>query len=89
MDSLSVSRTRIANSLRNRGYYYFRPEFIEYLADSIQEPMKIALRLTMASNVPEMMLRRYRTGKVTRYASATRGEAHPTLSPHPGGTSSR
>lgn len=81
VDSLSVSRTRIANSLRNRGYYYFRPEFIEYLADSIREPMKIALRLTMASSVPEMMLRRYRTGKVTMYVFRNQGGGTPDTIP--------
>lgn len=81
VDSLSVSRTRIANSLRNRGYYYFRPEFIEYLADSIQNPMKIALRLTMASTVPEMMLKRYRTGKVTMYVFRNEGGGSPDTIP--------
>ncbi|MDE5961250.1 MAG: hypothetical protein K2H08_05995, partial [Duncaniella sp.] len=29
-DSLSVLRVEIANAVRNRGYYYFRPEYIQY-----------------------------------------------------------
>lgn len=65
VDSLASVRTKIAQTLRNRGYYYFSPEFIEYLADSIQNPGKIALRMTVASNLPAPALRRYRTGKVT------------------------
>ena len=33
-DSLSKERIVITNVLRNRGYYFFRPDYIEYLADS-------------------------------------------------------
>ena len=32
MDSLTLERKRISQLLRNRGYYYFRPEYMEYLA---------------------------------------------------------
>lgn len=65
VDSLSNARIKIANTLRNRGYYYFSPEYIEYLADSIQNPGKIALRMTVASNIPAPVLRRYYTRDVT------------------------
>lgn len=34
MDSLTLERKRISQLLRNRGYYYFRPEYMEYLADT-------------------------------------------------------
>ena len=77
VDSLAVSRTRIANSLRNKGYYYFRPDFIEYLADSIQEPTKIALRMMLASNIPSDMVKRYKTGKVTMYVFRNQGGGTP------------
>lgn len=75
-DSLAAARTRITNSLRNRGYYYFRPDYIEYLADSVQRPTHIALRLDLASNIPPFALRHYVTGKTTvvvnRYAGRQR-----------------
>lgn len=77
VDSLSVTRTRIANALRNKGYYYFRPDFIEYLADSIQEPTKIALRMVLASNIPSDMVKRYKTGKVTMYVFRNEGGGEP------------
>ena len=63
-DSLSTARNRIANGLRNRGYYFFRPDYIEYLADSIQNPGNIALRLDLASNIPSWAKAPYRTGNV-------------------------
>lgn len=64
VDSLSFARNRIANFLRNRGYYYFKPEFIEYLADSIQKPGSIDLRLTLGSNLPPQVIEPYKTGKI-------------------------
>lgn len=76
-DSLSVARTRIANSLRNRGYYYFRPEYIEYLADSVARPGHIALRMVVASNVPKEGLTQYRMGRVTVYAFRHDGAGEP------------
>lgn len=64
-DSLRVARTRLTNSLRNRGYYFFRPDYIEYLADSIGRPGTILMKLVIASNTPAFALRRYRTGDIT------------------------
>lgn len=77
VDSLSAVRVRITNSLRNRGYYYFRPDFIEYLADSIQAPRKIALRMMLAANIPSWMAARYKTGKVTMYLFRNQGGGTP------------
>lgn len=76
-DSLSVARTRITNVLRNRGYYYFKPEYIEYLADSLINPGHIALRLNCAANTPQSALRRYVTGDVTVYVNRANGGGTP------------
>lgn len=64
VDSLSDLRIHIANRMRNRGYYYFRPEYIEFLADSTITPHRIALKLSMAENVPALALRKFRTGNI-------------------------
>lgn len=76
-DSLSTARTRITNSLRNRGYYFFRPEFIEYLADSIAYPGEVELRLMLATNVPRFAMQPYTTGKVTMYVNRNQGGGVP------------
>ncbi len=76
-DSLSAARTRITNSLRNRGYYYFTPEFIEYLADSIEHRGRLAMKMVLGSNVPDFALQRYRTGKVTVYLDRYQGGGIP------------
>ncbi|MDE6399806.1 MAG: BamA/TamA family outer membrane protein [Muribaculaceae bacterium] len=64
VDSLSAERVRIANRLRNRGYYYFRPEYVEFLADSLITPGSIAIKMTLADNMPQMARTQYRTGKI-------------------------
>lgn len=76
-DSLSQVRVNIANAVRNKGYYFFRPEFIEYLADSTITPRRIALKLTVASNVSPHALARYRTGDVTTYIFRNQGGGTP------------
>ncbi len=64
VDSLSAARTDIANKLRNKGYYYFRPEYLEFLADSTITPHKIALKLNLSSSMPSLAYYPYRTGKI-------------------------
>lgn len=76
-DSLQNSRVAIATGLRNRGYYYFSPEFIEYLADTLQTPGRIALRLTVGKNVPQAALRKYYAGSVTMAVHRNRGRGTP------------
>lgn len=76
-DSLAQVRVNIANTLRNRGYYFFRPEYIEYLADSTITRGKIALRLDVASNMPRMARRSYVTGSVTTLIHRNEGGGTP------------
>lgn len=64
VDSLSDVRINITNRLRNRGYYYFRPEYIEFLADSLITPHKIALKIDLDPATPSIAMRQYRVGKV-------------------------
>lgn len=64
VDSLSAERVRIANAMRNRGYYYFRPEYIEFLADSLVTPERISLKFSIAGNTPKLALVRYKTGNI-------------------------
>lgn len=76
-DSLSAVRTRVANKLRNRGYYFFKPEFIEYLADSVAKPLSIDLRMALASNVVKPLLQCYTVGDVTVRVFRNKGGGTP------------
>lgn len=65
VDSLEQVRVDIVNSLRNKGYYYMRPDYIEFLADSTITPGSIALKITLADNIPSLATYAYKTGKIT------------------------
>jgi len=65
LDSLSAVRIDITNFLRNRGYYFFRPEYIQYLADSVQEHGVIHMRLIPSVDIPNNAKVRYRTNNIT------------------------
>lgn len=67
IDSLKDARIDIVNRMRNRGYYFFRPEYIEFLADSLINRGAITLKLTLASNIPELALKQYRTRNIYTY----------------------
>lgn len=77
IDSLSALRVNIANAVRNRGYYYFRPEFIQYLADSTLNPNRIALRLELADNLHPWALDRFSTGSITTTVHRANGSGTP------------
>ncbi len=65
LDTLTLERQRIARLLRNRGYYYFRPEYLEYLADTTISPQRVAVRLNLKPNIPAVALKPYRVGDIT------------------------
>ena len=64
LDSLSAVRIDITNYVRNRGYYFFRPEYIQYLADSVQDNGIIHLRLVESNDIPNNARMRYLTNDI-------------------------
>lgn len=76
-DSLSALRVDIANAVRNHGYYFFRPEYIQYLADSTITRHRIAMRLEVADNLHPWALDRFKTGEITTYIYRNNGGGTP------------
>ena len=64
-DSMSLERNRVASILRDRGYYYFRPEYIGYLADTSLAARRVALRMWLRPGAPPAVLVPYKVGRVT------------------------
>ncbi len=66
---LDEERQRIAKALRYRGYYYYRPDYLAYKADTIVVPGKVQLRVTPSPYTPQEAMRPYRIGdtRVTIY----------------------
>lgn len=77
IDSLSDARINIANAVRNKGYYFFKPEFIEYLADTTANRGRITLQLVLASNIHQGLLTRYKTGNITTVVHRNQGDGTP------------
>lgn len=85
-DSLGLVRNEITTVLRNRGYYFFQPQYIEYEADSIINPRHINLRMSLADNMPRFASLRYLTGDVTIHVNRNEGGGEPDTIQTPRGT---
>lgn len=65
LDTLTAERQRLCDTLRNAGYYFFRPEYITYQADTTERPRRVQLRMQVVPNAPQITLRPYHTGAIT------------------------
>ena len=72
-DSLSNVRNKIADRLRNKGYYFFRPEYLAFEADSTLIGGGIVLQMTYGENVPAKALRKYYVGDITTKVVLNKG----------------
>lgn len=61
--TLDEERTRISELLRNQGYYYFRPDYIHFRADTLRRPTMVRLQVVPASQTPALATRPYHIGK--------------------------
>ncbi|MCD8319077.1 MAG: BamA/TamA family outer membrane protein [Paraprevotella sp.] len=63
--NLDAERTRIYNMFRNSGYYYYKPEYITFRADTLQRPGFVQLQVVPADGIPAAASRRYYLGRTT------------------------
>lgn len=68
-------RQRISSDLRNNGFYYFRPEYIVYQADTLMTPGAVWLRMLRKQGTPANVLRPYRIGKINVRINGYNNEA--------------
>lgn len=91
LPQLTAERTRVAQALRRDGYYFFRPDYLEFLADTTLVPRGVALRMRFLPATPQAALQRWRVGTVTLAVENLRGGTPDTIladgvriiSPHP------
>lgn len=62
--NLESERSRLSEQLRNSGYYYYRPEYISYFADTVQAPGKVQLLVTPSKDMPAYASRRWSIGSI-------------------------
>ena len=71
---LEAERQRITSLLRNNGYYYFRPEFITYQADTLIHPEKVSLRVSTQPGLPRNVLRPWKVGNISVHLNGYNNE---------------
>ncbi|MDH6357979.1 BamA/TamA family outer membrane protein [Parabacteroides sp. PF5-9] len=67
-------RQRISSDLRNNGFYYYRPEYIVYQADTLISPGKVWLQVARKDGTPPNALTPYRIGKINIHIGGYNGE---------------
>lgn len=72
--SLEAERQRISSMLRGRGFYYHRPEFIVYQADTLMAPGKVWLHVMRKPGLPQSALSPFRIGNVSVSLKGYKGE---------------
>ena len=65
--NLQDEQDRISTHFRNNGYYYYRPDYVRYFADSMQNPYKVKLLVTTDPDVPAKANTQYYIGNIHTY----------------------
>ena len=73
--NLEAERQRIATLLQNNGYYYFRPEYSVYRADTLQRPGYVNLQMLPQVGIAPEAKRQYYIGNTFVYLTGYNGEA--------------
>lgn len=72
---LAEERTRISSLLRNRGYFYFRPDYMTYQADTTLVPGgHVSLKLIPVAGLPDAAQQQYYVGRSSVYLYGKKGE---------------
>ena len=66
VSTLDQERERINTTLRNLGYFYFRPDYMIYQADTVQVPNgHVGLRIVPAAGLPAIAQKQFYVGDVS------------------------
>ncbi|KAA6326001.1 Outer membrane protein assembly factor BamA [termite gut metagenome] len=72
---LDEERNRLSTLLRNRGYYYLRPDFISYRADTTRTSGKVDLQITPKAGLPTAALQQWHIGDIAIHLYGVNDEA--------------
>ena len=65
VEKLEAERQRLASIMRDKGYYFFRPEYIVYRADSTIAPYQVSLIASLKQGSPRSILHPWSIGQIT------------------------
>lgn len=72
--SLDNERQRLASLFRNNGYFYYRPEYITFQADTLMRPGTAALKVMPQVGLPAQVEKQWRLGPTSLYLTGYNGE---------------
>ena len=64
LDFLKDKRQDVSFDILNDGYFYFRPDYLEYLADTNKLPAKVSLSMQIRNNTPKEAFKQFRINEV-------------------------
>ena len=71
LDVIKAERERIDARLKERGYYYFNPDYILAQVDSSKGDHEVKIRLVIKPDAPPKALNKYKIGKIVVYPNFT------------------
>lgn len=63
VQELDSERKRLSEAFRENGFYFHRPEYITYRADTLQVPEKVQIQVVPSKNTPEEAMKQYYIGR--------------------------
>ncbi len=65
VSQLEAERTRISNLMRENGYYYFRPAYSSFTADTVSVPGRVEVHVQPTEGVPSSATRQWYLGRLS------------------------
>lgn len=65
LDLIKKERERIDKNLKEKGFFYFRSDYLKFVADTNEVQKTVNLTLKLSDNIPENAIRIYKIGVVT------------------------
>ncbi len=71
--NLQAEKARLVKEFRNNGFYYYRPDYISYFADSMQIPYRVKLLVVPDKDMPVRAGKQWRIGDISTYIRNSSG----------------
>lgn len=70
--NLTNEKDRLVSAFHDNGFYYYRPDYINYFADSTNIPYRVKLLVAPDLDLPDLALRQYYFGNTSVYIRQSR-----------------
>ena len=70
--NLTNEKDRVVSAFHNNGFYYYRPDYISYFADSTNTPYRVKLLVAADLDMPDVAFRQFYFGNTSVYIRQNR-----------------